>query len=349
MWLLLSKIAFGSSPGPNGCRNVAVRLQGRDGKMKKPITIGVCAGIDVGKDWLDLATRGGAHQQLPNQPDGFTAIAAALHAGGVTRVGLEASGGYEQKVTAFLRREGFEVVVLQPAQVRAFAHFRLQRAKNDRIDAALIAECVGLGEPRLHAHDERLEALAGSLTFIEQIEEDIARLKTRREACRDERILALLADELRRLTSVRRCEIARLAEAVSCEPDLAHRLALLESIPGIGRRTALALLVRMPELGHVTREQAAALVGVAPFEDQSGRRDGARHIAGGRARLRRSLYAAALPAAFKWNEPLKAFYQRLVRKGKSHKLALIACVRKLVIFANAVVQRGKPWTQHSSA
>ncbi|SUS08311.1 transposase (fragment) [uncultured Defluviicoccus sp.] len=128
-------------------------------------------------------------------------------------------------------------------------------------------------------------------------------------------------------------------------PDLAKRFTLVLSVPGIGDRTALALLLRLPELGAVSREQAAALAGLAPFVQQSGRWQGERHIAGGRSRLRRSLYAAALPAAFRWNRALKALYRRLTERGKPHTVALVACARKLLIFANTVVARGTPWTE----
>jgi transposase len=117
------------------------------------------------------------------------------------------------------------------------------------------------------------------------------------------------------------------------------------SIPGIGERTALALIIRMPELGCISREEAAALAGLAPFDDDSGKHRGQRHIAGGRGRLRRSLFAAALPAAFRWNKALIVLYARLVADGKAHKPALIACARKLLIYANTVVQRGTPWTE----
>lgn len=109
-------------------------------------------------------------------------------------------------------------------------------------------------------------------------------------------------------------------------------------------------MIRLPELGQISREQAAALAGLAPFDDDSGTHRGLRHIAGGRARLRRSLYAAALPAAFRWNPSLQALYQRLTKRGKPHKTALVACARKLLIYANTVVARGSPWTPaHASS
>ena len=140
-----------------------------------------------------------------------------------------------------------------------------------------------------------------------------------------------------------RAELKRLAASLSQSDALARRLDLVQGVPGIGLRTALAIVVRLPELGRVSREEAAALAGLAPFDDDSGTHRGARRIAGGRARLRRSLYAAALPAAFRWNPALKALYQRLIARGKTHKAALVACARKLPVYANTVVQRGTPW------
>jgi transposase len=140
-------------------------------------------------------------------------------------------------------------------------------------------------------------------------------------------------------------QIRDIARQLRSHRDLAARLDLVLSIPGIGELTALAILIRMPELGQVSREEAAALAGLAPFDNDSGQHKGQRRIAGGRSRLRRSLFAAALPAAFRWNEALIALYQRLIAAGKAHNVALIACARKLLIYANTVVQRGTPWTE----
>jgi transposase len=140
----------------------------------------------------------------------------------------------------------------------------------------------------------------------------------------------------------------RLLLAIQPHHDLKTRLELVLSVPGIGERTALALLIRLPELGALSREEAAALAGLAPFDDDSGTQCGQRHIAGGRARLRRSLYAAALPAAFRWNPALIALYRRLKERGKPHKVALVACARKLLVYANTVVARGTPWLVRSA-
>lgn len=306
------------------------------------------AGIDTGKSTLDVALAGDLSElQVDNDAAGHRGLASWLRDNGVERVGIEASGGYERTVVSHLRNQGFTVIMFQPIQVRAYATYRQQRAKNDRIDAALIAACTAAATTIKDAPDPRLEAFAEPLTLIEQIEEDIARCKTRLEAFRDPRHRDLLKAEIKRLKAWRAAEIKRMVAELRCHDDLARRLDLIESVPGIGLRTALALLVRMPELGTLSREQAAALAGLAPFDDDSGKRHGARRIAGGRTRLRKSLYAAALPAAFQWNPALINLYQRLIRDGKPHKVALVACARKLLIFANAVVARGTPWTKNT--
>lgn len=302
------------------------------------------AGIDTGKHRLDVALQGAAQRlDVGNEDAGYGQLSAWLCSFGVKRVGIEASGGYEKAVVRHLRAAGFSVVVFQPAQVRAYAIFRLQRAKNDRIDAAMIAACAGAVESVREAPDARFEALAERLTFLEQIEEDLARAKTRREGFRDVRQQALLDQEIKRLKLVRKNEIAALGRELCRHDDLARRLDLLQSIPGLGERTALCLVIRMPELGALSREEAASLAGLAPFDDDSGQRQGMRRIWGGRGRVRRSLFAAALPAAFRWNSQLIAFYRRLTGAGKPHKLALIACARKLLIYANTVLTRGTPW------
>jgi transposase len=312
-------------------------------KMSKPITI--AAGIDTAKHKLDIAIDGCKQTwQVANIPAGFIDLARLLRGQQVTRVGVEATGGYERDVVEHLRKEGFSVVVWQPIQVRAFGQFTLRRAKNDRIDAALIAACTAQLTTLRDPPDPRLPPFAEQLTFIEQIEEDVARIKVRLEHVRDHRLRRTMLADMARLKQRRVTMLAKLVTAARRHDDLARRLDLLTSIDGIARRTALALLVRMPELGRLSREQAASLAGLAPFTRDSGQRKGERHISGGRTRLRTSLYAAAFPAAFRWNRQLVALYQRLTVAGKPHKVALVACARKLLIFANTVLARGTPWT-----
>lgn len=310
--------------------------------MAKRIT--VCAGIDTGKRKLDVAIDGSCEQlQVENTAEGHKILLAWLQRHKVKRIGIEASGGYEQPVVAALRRKRFVVVVFQPAQVRAYAKFHLQRAKNDKIDAALIAACTAAVKQIYPAPDPRLSPFAEQLTMIDQIGEDIMKLKNRIETCRNERIRAVWKEDIARLAKRERAELKALVAAIRQYPDLAERLELIHSVGGAGLPTAVAILVRMPEIGQLTREQAAALAGLAPYDDDSGDQVGARHIDGGRERLRRALYLAALPASFRWNPQLIALYRRLRAAGKEHKRALIACARKLLIFVNTVVARGTPW------
>jgi transposase len=258
-------------------------------------------------------------------------------------IGIEASGGYEQAVVTKLRRDGFVVVVFQPAQVRAYAKFHLQRAKNDKIDAALIAACTAATKKIQAPPDPRLVALVEHQTLIDQITDQIARYKNYRESCRDPQLRQFWENEIKRFRAVFRQQLKQLLAAIRRHPDLGERLDLIASVDGIALRTAAAILVRLPEIGRLSREQVAALAGLAPYDDDTGEHEGARHIAGGRERLRNSLYAAALAASFRWNPELIALYGRLRASGKEHKVALVACARKLLIFANAVVARGRPW------
>jgi transposase len=258
--------------------------------------------------------------QVGNTPEGCMVLVEWLRRQKVKRVGIEASGGHEQSVVAELRRKRFVVVVFPPVQVRAYAMFHLQRAKNDKIDAALIAACTAA-----------------------TIGEDIAKLKNRLESCHNERIQKLWKEQIALLAKYRRAEFKALVAAIRKHRDLAARLDLIYSVGGSGLPTAVSILIRMPEIGQITREQAAALAGLAPYDDDSGDHVGARHIEGGRERLRRALYTAALPASFRWNPQLMALYSRLIAAGKGHKRALIACARKLLVIINAVVARGTPW------
>lgn len=303
------------------------------------------AGIDTGKHTLDIAVHGKEDLfQVDNTEAGWRKLAADLAEAGVGRVGIEATGGYERGVTRYLQDQGFTVLVLQPAQVRAFARLHLCRAKTDRIDAAMIAACTHLLEPQARKPDPRLDKLrAADLHRAARGEhcllEDPAGAHPRRPPARPHRgrhQAAAGAPRRRaqgpaqgragasrpRPASQAGAERARDRPADRPRPDRAHA------------RTR-----------HISREQAAALAGLAPFVQQSGSWTGQAHIAGGRKRLRRSLYAAALAAAFRWNPALNALYLRLTKRGKPHTLALVACARKLLVFANAVLARGTPWTE----
>jgi transposase len=316
--------------------------------MTKSSTI--TAGIDTSKAKLDIAIHGQTQGwQVDNALPGWQRLAKDLRKAGVSRVGIEATGGYERKVVQYLRRQGFSVLVLQPFQVTAYRHLHRQRAKNDALDAVRIAACAAtLDQPEIEP-DQRLELLAGHLTFVEQTEKDIARLKVRLEHIDDERLRRIVQDDIERLDKRRTEELKLIVAALRAHDDLGLRLDLVQSVPGIGERTAIAIVVRMPEIGRISREQAAALAGLAPFDNDSGIYRGQRRIAGGRKRLRGSLFAAALPAACRWNPTCCRLYDRLTAAGKAHNLALVACARKLLIYANTVVARGTPWVKQQIA
>lgn len=310
--------------------------------MSKSIT--KVAGIDIGKAWLDVALYPETTCfRVENGAAGWRRLVDRLRDAGVGRVAMEASGGYERGVAGALRDAGLEVALLQPRQVRAYAAWRLRRAKNDVLDARLLACVAAELESVRPAPDARLAPLGEHLRFIEQIEADLVRLKTRLESFRVPRLKTALLREVRRLERHKEAEMARLVGEVLAHDDLRRRLELIESIPGIGRRTALALVLLMPELGRLDRAEIACLAGLAPFDHDSGRHAGKRRIAGGRGRVRRALFMAAFAASSRWNPALKDLYTRLRQNGKPHKQAVIACARKLLIFANTVLERQTPW------
>lgn len=310
--------------------------------MTKPSMI--CAGIDVSKRKLDVALHPlGMHAELSYDAAGLKRLDTLLKQHGVERVGFEASGGYEWRLLQHLRERSWPATRLQPAQVRAFARSRLSRAKNDRLDAALIAAFTAGLEELPPLPDARFDDLVAELTYIEQVEEQIALLKTMVETTRSPRLRRLHEQDVARLKARRSARITLLVKTIAKDEELRRRFALVVSIKGIGERTALALVVRLPELGRASREEIAALAGLAPYDDDSGARHGRRHIHGGRTRLRKSLFMSGFTAA-RCNPDLKAHHDRLRAAGKPHKLAVIAASRKLVILANAVVARGTPWT-----
>jgi len=318
-------------------------MQGRAQETQQSNTI--VAGVDVAKAVLDLAFWPEGEPSRHNADRGGRRdLIARLKTMGVTRLGLEASGGYERQLVREARAAGIEVVLFQPTQIRAYAAFTRRKAKTDRLDAALIAECTARmrGDPS-GPIAEGYAGLAEPMTRLEQIEEDLARAKTRRDGFTCPKLRAEIEAEIRRCQKARDKAIKALLARIAADTELKQRFDLILSVPGVGERTALAFLVRMPELGDLDRGEAAALVGLAPYDRQSGTKDGQKRIAGGRSRLRKSVYMAALPSAFRHNPHLVDLYKRLTDKGKPPKLALIACARKLTIFVNAIVARGTPW------
>jgi transposase len=312
--------------------------------MTEKDTITICAGIDVSKSKLDIVVLpSGEHLEVAYTKQGLKQLDAFLDRHKVERIGFEASGGYEQRLLAHLRAGSTPAGRLQPAQVKAFAKSRLKRAKNDRLDAERIARFTAQLERLPPLPDELSLALAEHLTFIEQIEDRLVFEKTCLETTMSPRLRRLHEAEIRRLETRRELELMRLAKAVEACSERARRLARVCSIKGIGLRTGLTLVIRIPELGSLSREEVAALAGLAPYDNDSGKSSKQRRIAGGRPRLRKSLFMAGF-SAIQWNPDIKAFYDRLRAKGKHHLTALTAAMRKLIILANAIVARNTDWT-----
>ena len=204
-----------------------------------------------------------------------------------------------------------------------------------------MAGCAAI-QTKVHTpHSPEILRLAEHLTFIEQCDDNAARLKTQLERFTNEQYRKKIKQEIARFRLMVRRELKMLEKELRLNRLLSERLDLVLSIPCVGLRSALATLIRMPELGTLSREQAAALLGVAPMDDDSGDHKGKRFIQGGRARPRKTLYMAAFSGAMHHNPQLKAFYLRLIKRGKEHNLAVVACMRKLIIMINAVLQRGR--------
>jgi len=311
--------------------------------MKQDKIITKIAGVDVGKRHLDVAVHGLEEQiQVCNAAAGLSEMVAWLKAREVGRVGLEASGGYERAAVEALGAAGFEVVLHQPMEVRLFARLKRTRAKNDRIDARIIAAATTQVEAVRAAQDPRLQELAERLTAYEQITDQLAALKTFMEHVTLKDLIRSLRAQIGSLERLKARLAADILNAIKAQPDLLARFRLLLSLPGVGPIVAAALIIRMPELGSMKRGQAASLLGVAPFDRDSGQFKGLRFIQGGRSRPRRLMYLAGLIAK-RFDAGFKAFAERLAERGKPPKVITVAVMRKLIEAANLVLGRKQPW------
>lgn len=338
----MSRVATDDFHDPDGCRDFEVRSH-KEGSVEQVQSNTKVAGVDVGKHRLDVAVHGLEDlTQVDNGPAGLAELIIWLKAREVGRVGLEATGGYERSARLTLEAAGFEVVIHQPMEVKLFAKLKRRRAKNDRLDARLIAAATAQVEAVKAAQDPRLVELAERLTAYEQITDKAAELKTFLEHVTLKDLAKAIRAQIASLTRLKARLAAEVLAQIKAQPDLLARFRLLISLPGVGPIVAATLVVRMPELGQMKRGQAAALAGVAPFDRDSGQWKGQRFIAGGRRRPRRMLYLAAISA--KRHDPsLKAFAQQLIARGKPPKLVVVAVMRKLIEAANLVLSRQQPW------
>lgn len=309
-----------------------------------PVTTWVA--LDVSKDVLEIgcATPGLVRlRQVENAPAGFRELLMALPSCEHTAVVVEATGGYERHVTAELIEAGYRVAVVNPRQVRAYAIGLGILAKTDKIDARIIALFAQHVQPRMlrempEQQQELVELVARRRQILDLRTMESNRFKqTATTAARKsiQAVLDTLDGQLGKLDEV-------IAERIDSDDDWRTKSELLQTTPGLGRVTAATLLAELPELGELNRQQIAALVGVAPFNDDSGRYQGGRHISGGRASVRNVLYMAALVAKTH-NPTIRAFAQRLAKEGKRPKVILTACMRKLLVILNTMVKTNSSW------
>jgi transposase len=300
-------------------------------------------GIDVAKAQLEFTCRpSGTSGTLPNTDQEIRELVARCQTLAPTLIVLEATGGYETALVAALATAGLPVVVANPRQVRDFAKATGQLAKTDAIDAqilALFAERVRPAPRPLP--DEAAQALDALLTrrrqLVEMLTAERNRLLVARVTVRRD-----LQQHIRYLERRLREADDDLHTAVKASPLWRVKDDLLQSVPGVGRVVSLTLLAELPELGRLSHKEIAALVGVAPLNRDSGTLRGKRLVYGGRAPVRAVLYMAALVAS-KCNPVIRAFYLRLRAAGKPAKVALTACMRKLLTILNAIARNGTPW------
>lgn len=303
-------------------------------------------GIDVSKKWLDCGVWPSCEKFTePNSPAGIARILERVSAINPKLVAAEATGGLELAVITALARAEREVAIVNPRRVRAFAHALGEDAKTDPIDARMIARYVEVARPiRYQPPSPQRQTLAALVTrrrqLIGQATSERGRLAS---LPAQSEVRAMTQKHIDWLLVERSVLDARLVSEMSADPDQSRKYALLSSVPGVGPVTASTLMASLPELGMLNRKQIAALVGVAPFNCDSAHRSySARVIWGGRADVRSALYMAALVGT-KRNPSLKATYERLVGKGKVKKVALTACIRKLLLILNQIAKTGKPW------
>ncbi len=304
-------------------------------------------GIDVSSRWLDVAIHGDATVRFAYDQDGLQQLQRVLLAESQVVVVMEATGGLERTVSKVLADANLPVAIVNPRQIRAFARAMGRLAKTDSIDAQLIAGFGAAMKPPLRQLSDAKErdlkdVEARRRQLREMIIAEGNRLRTASPA---------VGKQIRRHLKWLEKEAKALDEALSAtlaaDPKLRGNARLLQTVPGVGPATSVSLLAGLPELGTLNRRRIASLVGVAPFNRDSGTRIGKRIVWGGRAHVRSALYMAALVAT-RYNPPMRAFYQRLLAAGKPKKVALVATMRKLLAVLNSMLRARTSWKAATS-
>lgn len=307
------------------------------------MTSGTYIGIDVGKNWLDVNAYGTAEVvRFSNAEEGWGKLVAWLKGQQVELVAFEATGGYESQAVSRLSAAGLAVAVVNPTRVRNFARSLGILAKTDKIDACVIAHFASVTHPIPRAQKTQVEEyLAACVERRRQLIVMLTAEKNRLSTCPPSLLadiqehIAFLEERIKQIED-------EIHHSISQDPDRQERSEQIDSVPGVGPVTASTLVAELPELGKLNRQEIAALAGVAPFAKDSGKKHGIRKTFGGRAGVRRVLYMAALSAS-KFNPVIRPFYQALLARGKEKKVALVACMRKLLVIINAMLRKGEFW------
>lgn len=305
----------------------------------------VFVGIDVSKDRLDVhVLPEGQQLAFDNSREGIKALAEGLAGRGPTQVIMEATGGLERRVAAYLSQSGPEVVVVNPRQVRQYAGAKGILAKTDSVDARVLAlfgkQLRPEARPLRTDQQEAIRALVARRDQLMRMRvaemNRLGRTGNRKVVCSIRSVIKTLERQIAAVDN-------QIDDAIKGSPIWRATEDLLQSVPGVGKKTSQALLAGLPEIGTLSEKEAASLAGLAPFANDSGKFRGKRMIKGGRASVRRALYMPTL-VAIQHNRDIREFYERLRETGKSGKVAVTACMRKLLITLNAVVARGTKWT-----
>lgn len=300
-------------------------------------------GIDVSKDSFDVfGLPSGSPSRFDNTAEGRAKLLTLLPKAGACLSVVEATGGYERGLVADAVTAGHHIAVVNPRQVRDFAKALGLLAKTDRIDAEVIARFAATTRPVPQGYDQRQEQLRELIVRRRQLLDHRTAEKNRCETAQT----SLVRNSVRKLIETLNKDVARIDRAilqlVASNDDWRNRFERLKGVPGVGGQTAAVLMAELPELGQLNRQEVAALVGVAPFNRDSGQLRGRRTIWGGRVGVRNVLYMAALSAK-KHNPVIRAFAARLLAKGKPPKVVLTACMRKLLVILNAMLRTEETW------
>ncbi len=307
------------------------------------MTSGTVVGIDVCKRSLQVRVYGENKDEVfGNDADGIMRLAEKMKVLKPELIVFEATGGYERRAVRALNEANFAVTIVNPTRVRRFAEGLGILAKTDKIDAYVIAYFASVVRPSVNSRQTPLEEKLAALVerrrqLIVELTAEKNRLSTCPDCVRDsiEEHVDWMEERIERLeTEIKVC--------IGSKPEWQQRAEIIDSVPGVGIVTATTMVAELPELGQLNRQEIASLVGLAPFNKDSGPKKGKRRIFGGRSGIRRTLYMAAL-SAIRYNPVIRNFYENLLKRGKEKKVALTASMRKLLVIINALVRKGEAW------